>query len=70
MRRDFEFRQISANSDRIPATFRQNLAEFDKIGRKNSKQFSISLNKKMRVENGAKECIVDLGESFPTSIYL
>ena len=39
----------------------QNLERFGKILKKlakNSKQFSSFLNKKLRVENGAKECIV------------
>ena len=48
---------MSANSGKIPTNVGQNLAKLTKI-EKNRKISAFFKNKKLILENGAKECIV------------
>ena len=60
--------------ERDSAKIQQKSGKFCKILFKKSAKLSAFLKKKLRLENGPKRCkgvhCVDLGESFPTSIYL
>jgi len=72
---------LSRNPDKISSKIRRKNAQFDAENEKNRK-FNFSIAKKMNfrflaeilsLKNGAQECksnCVDLGEIFPTSIYL